>query len=150
MKKIWLAILTMALLLLTACSPQAAIYHNDEAIAAESDAYSLTKWTTTSDKLTLSGGGTIVGTLTLWSMDAAQETSVNIDTALTVEAGRAKLVYISPSGTVETLLERTPDAPGMDSVLTFTALPGTGRVKIVAENNTKLTLNLTFSDGELT
>ncbi len=151
MKRIGLSVLMMAVLVLTGCATRSsAAYFDEKAIAAQTDTYALTHWSTERDALTLSGGGVVAGTLTLWAMDAERETDVTIDASFAVAAGRAKLVFISPDGTVTTLLERTPNAPDSgDSVLTFTALSGMNRVKLVAENNTELTLRLAFSGGEV-
>lgn len=151
MKKIGLSVLMVAVLMLTGCATRSsAVYFDEKAIAAQNDTYVLTHWSTEREALTLTGWGVIAGALTLWSMNVEQETNVTIDTSFSVAAGRAKLVFIGPDGTVSTLLERTPNAPDSgDSVLTFTALPGMNRVKLVAENNTELTLRLAFSGGEV-
>ncbi|MGN0778568.1 MAG: hypothetical protein ACI4MJ_05425 [Aristaeellaceae bacterium] len=150
MKRILVSLLLVLCLTLCSCSaPQhAGIYQDNAAIARQGDSYTMTSYQHQAQSNALQC--TIkasTGMLTLWSMQADADTPVNVDCTLTVQAGRAKLVHIAPDGTVNTLLEVSPDAPVSTSTLHFTALSGNNRVKLVLAKDTTLDMSLTFDAG---
>ncbi len=151
MKRPLLVLALLGCLALCACtSPQARAYRDDDVIAQAEDVYNIHTWRSSVAEDTLDCAmNSAVGTLTVWRMDAADTASVRVACELTVRSGKAKLVHIAPDGTVATLLEVSPDAPVNASVLTFPALPGENRVKLVMAEGTSLDMTLHFDAGQL-
>lgn len=132
-------------------NPMLAAYDNDELIASTSNSYNLIGFTQVIDGQSYVGSvEKIEGMDTVWTYDADNDTSVSIEYLLSVESGKAKLVLISPDGTLSTIVEVTSEA-GMDEAVSesLSVVKGKNRIKLVAGENTKADLELSISEGTL-
>ena len=110
MKRMW-KIMTAAglsVVLLSGCvmNTGARVYDNERALAGDSNSYNLTNYSGSQSDQTVSGSAEkLEGMDTIWEFDTDEEKEVNISYSLTVTAGKAKLIYVSPDRTVTTLAE---------------------------------------------
>ena len=87
---------------------------------------------------------------TIWEFDADETEEVNISYSLTVTAGRAKLVYVSPDRTVTTLVECIADGKNEQSASeTIEVEEGENRIRLVGAEGTSLEYEFTADAGEV-
>lgn len=90
------------------------------------------------------------GMIRFWEMDADKEMAVNITYRLKVNAGKAKLVFIYPDDTIETIVECNGPSGDYDYVSVGLSLKkGLNRIKLVGGMGTTLEYEVMVSDGSL-
>ena len=84
------------------------------------------------------------GTGTLWQYDAPQAQTVTCTFSLSVEDGRAKLVWIEPDGQVGILAENNTTPT---QTVTIPISAGVHRIKLVGAEQAHVTVQLALSAG---
>ncbi len=118
---------------LTGCSIsefQKSIYNDDSKIVKQADSYSFKSriGSTTNEKSDIKFA-TFYGMDTLWSVEAKEETIVNLEYDLKIEKGDFKVILVSPDNKVSTLVYGTK-AGQQDLKLQ----KGSSRIKIVGRD----------------
>lgn len=128
----------------------AAIYQREEEIVRESDTYNLNKVDQKLEGNILSGSAELEGMDTIWKYETEVEEEVEITYLLKASQGKAKLVLIYPDKTIDTFVECTKDFE-MNGLVTkkLWVKPGLNRIKLVAQEDTKLAFELEIEVGEL-
>lgn len=137
--------------LLTGCSgnPMAALYDNESAIVSDSNSYNLDGLTQQIEDDTLEiTVEKMEGMDTIWSFEADYEAEISMTYRISLESGKLKLVLISPDGDLTTLAECSPDM-GLNGESIIPIEPGVNRIKVVTDEDTKFTLDLSIPEGEL-
>lgn len=155
MKRMW-KIMTAAglsVLLLSGCVMNigARVYDNEGALAGDSNSYNLTNYSGSQSDQTVSGSAEkLEGMDTIWEFDTDEEKEVNISYSLTVTAGKAKLIYVSPDRTVTTLIECIAgEESGQPISEIIKAEAGENRIRLVGAQDTSLEYEFTADMGEV-
>ena len=86
----------------------------------------------------------------IWEFDTDEEKEVNISYSLTVTAGKAKLIYVSPDRTVTTLTECIAgEENGKSASEIIKAETGENRIRLVGAEGTSLEYEFTADMGEV-
>ena len=150
MKKFMILILIYTLLL-TACSTNSitTLYGNEDEIASENNSYNLNEKEQTIKDQQYKGKIEFEGMDTLWTYDAKEDEDIDITYLITVISGKVKIVLITPDKTVSTIVENTSKSELNDyATNTLHIKKGMNRIKIVAEKNTDVELDITIPNGD--
>lgn len=155
MKRMW-KIMTAAglsVLLLSGCvmNTGARVYDNERALAGDSNSYNLTNYSGSQSDQTVSGSAEkLEGMDTIWEFDTDEEKEVNISYSLTVTAGKAKLIYVSPYRTVTTLAECIAGEENEKSLSESIEVKAReNRIRLVGAQDTSLEYEFTADMGEV-
>ena len=146
---LWIVLSLCLLLTLTGCSGNAGrdVYGDDAKIAGE-DRYQIGSFSGNVDSTSYSGTFlNASGSRSLWVYSASAPETHEIDCTLSLEKGRAKLVLVTPEGSVATLLEVSATSPVDTSVLTLEVPKGESVLKIVMDDVSEMTMALRFDGG---
>lgn len=122
------------------------MYDNDKAIKDTSNSYNLGEETQNIEGLNYLGTVEFEGMDTIWKYETTEKETLKISFSLNIEAGEAKLVYISPEGDIQTLVDKSTDSMIYQEI---ELEKGLNRIKVMAKNKAKLDLTLQVSSGEL-
>lgn len=142
---------TVVMILMSACSsnPMASVYNNDKKIASENNTFSLGDIEQEiSDKKLEAKIDKIEGMETIWSFISEEDMDIELSGEMSVASGKAKLVLILPDNTLVLLAEQDSTSDNTEISQTFSIKKGLNRIKVVAEKNTKLDLDISSTDGE--
>ena len=146
MKRTLLGAWALAALLLCSCAGPSpgAIYDDYTRIAAASNSYCLSDARQMVQGASYQGSMRFEGTGTLWQYDAPQAQTVTCTFSLSVEDGRAKLVWIEPDGQVGILAENNTTPT---QTVTIPISAGVHRIKLVGAEQAHVTVQLALSAG---
>lgn len=144
------AVILSAALLLSGCGGEdmAALYDNNDKIAAETNSFNLSGIKQVALKEHYSANiGKMEGMDTVWIYNAEEDERVDFTYLLKVYSGKAKLVLISPEGEILTIAEC--DEEMEEAVSTgFYVSKGKNRIKIVTGSETEFDVDLSASAGK--
>lgn len=138
-------ILLAAGVLLAGCVGGAEVYSDNEAIARDYDHSTAVLCLTNHDKNSATmTASSFEGMKNLWSYQAQEEEEITLTIQLHVEAGKAKVVLVTPDKEVKVLAEHDAAAENQDTPETVQAAvrKGKNRIRVVAEKGTKLDLSV--------
>ena len=156
-----LLVIILSVLLVAGCSLNngARVYDNEKMIVENFNTYNLVKSKQSmSDnhegiqffKYNTGSAEKMEGMGTVWEFMASEDTDVNLTYQITVSAGKAKLVLISPDDSLTILAEFTADVDmGHESTDTFKAMKGKNRIKLVGGKGTKIEYEITADKGDM-
>ena len=147
MKRMWKIVTAagLSVLLLPGCvmNTGARVYDNERALAGDSNSYNLTNYSSSQSNQT-------EGMDTIWEFDTDEEKEVNISYSLTVTAGKAKLIYVSPDRTVTTLAECIAGEENEKSLSESIEVKAReNRIRLVGAQDTSLEYEFTADMGEV-
>ena len=149
MKKRLTACTLLLVCLLMGCSGVANIYDDNSRIASDTNTFNLDAIEQEIQGTTFSASvERMEGMDTVWTMESAETTDIDIAYDITSYSGKVKLVLISPDGELTTLVECTSDTNSSDNT-TLSLQQGEYRIKLVAGENTKFDISLSVTDGTL-
>lgn len=151
MKKI-LSFCLVTILLLAGCSTGSknALYTDDKAIASDTNNFNLNKEEQKIEGQTFTGKVEFEGMDTIWVYEAKEDLELNIAYTLKLAKGIAKLVLISPDGTLTPIVEVSDKATELDQ-LAKSPLPlktGENRIKLVAKDKAEIEFEISIEEGE--
>ncbi len=152
MKK-FLCIIVAFVTLLSGCSISSVIsmnniYDNDEQIASENNSYNMFSQEQEVDGSVCKGTVELEGMDTLWSYESTEDIELEISVSLNVTAGKAKLVFIAPDGTLTEIFETTTEEDINEATLfTLPIEKGTNRIKLVAADEANIEYELNIEKG---
>lgn len=152
MKKIYLLTAFLLAFLLAGCkdNSMADIYNDDREIVRDGDTYGIDEIEQDLKESDFTAKiSKIEGMETIWTYEAVEDMELDIAYLVTVYSGKAKLVLIAPDDTLTIISEASPETKGTaltEDIISIKA--GKNRIKIVAEKNTKLDIQLTIPQGE--
>lgn len=88
---------------------------------------------------------TFKGIDTVWSKNFSQDAVITVDIALSISAGKAKIVHIDADGTVTTLVECTEEAKEKDETKSLSVKSGRNRLKLVILDGRDLNITVSVS-----
>ena len=136
MKKITF-ILVVVLLVSTGCSSSKirSIYNNDDKIASNSNSYNLSEDEQEIVGKRFSGKVEFEGMDTIWTYESEDDIEIEMTYLLKLKKGKAKLVLISPDGSLTNTIEVNKDSVLEDyAVNKLSIKKGLNRIKLVAAN----------------
>lgn len=150
MKRIAVSLVAAVTMLCSACSSSVdAVYNSNGKISGPSNTYNLNNDVQTIDGQDYEGVMEFGGMGTVWTYDASSEEEIDISYQLSVSEGDAKLVLISPDGTLTTLVENTSQSQQEEiEAVNVKIQKGENRIKLVATDQSKLELLLSAEVGE--
>lgn len=124
------------------------IYDDNSKIANESDSFGLDKSNETIETESYKGYVELSGSGTVWRYKSNEDFDLEITYNLSVNSGKAKIVLISPDGTVVTLVENTEKAimEGETSI-TLPIKKGDNRIKIIGYKKADIDIKLHIDEG---
>lgn len=148
-----LLVIILSVLLVAGCSLNngARVYDNEKMIVENFNTYNLVKSKQSMSDNHLTGSAEkMEGMGTVWEFTASEDTDVNLTYQITVSAGKAKLVLISPDDSLTTLAEFIADVDmEHESTDTFKAMKGKNRIKLVGGKGTKIEYEITADKGDM-
>lgn len=149
MKKLLVGLVVVGLSF-TACGTNtiAAIYDNDSRIASQGNSFSYyadVKQTIDDNQYKSSVHG-MDGMDTVWTLDAEDDTEVEIDFNIQHQSGEMKLVLISPDGETENIIECTEET-SVEGSPVYELKKGENRIKVVSKDKAEFDLNLSINQG---
>lgn len=146
MKRLSMLICLLVALLLCGCSGSSAsaLYDDYTHIAAAGNSYNLSDARQIAQGATYQGSMRFEGTGTLWQYEATQAETITCTFSLSVDQGRAKLVWIDPDGQVGILAENNATRT---QTITFPVSVGVNRIKLVGADQAEVTVQLALSAG---
>lgn len=145
-----LSVALVAICLMTGCvsNPTVVDYDNDKKIASDTNTFNLVNYEQTiEDRHFIASVEKMEGMDTIWSFDAAEDTTLDITYSLKVFSGKMKLVMINHKG--EALVVAECDTEMTEPIQkTLNIQSGNNRIKIVADENTKFDIDICIPEGE--
>lgn len=138
-------------LLLSACSSNsmASTYKDDKKIASETNTFNMGDIEQeVSENRIEAKIDMIEGMETIWSFTAEDDMGIELSGEMAVQSGKAKLVLILPDSTLTVLAEKDSATESNEITQTLSVKKGLNRIKIVAEKNTKVDLEISSTGGE--
>ena len=150
MKRIAVSLMAAVTMLCSACASSVdAVYNSHVKISGPSNTYNLNNDVQTIDDQDYEGVMEFGGMGTVWTYDASAEEEIDISYQLSVSEGDAKLVMISPDGTLTILVENTSQSQQEEiEAVNVKIQKGENRIKLVATDQSKLELLLSAEVGE--
>lgn len=149
MKKVIICVVIV--MLFSACSnnPMNSLYTNDKKISSDSNSYNLNDETQNIEGQKYSGSYEFEGMDTLWKYEVERDCEIDISYLLTVTKGKAKLVLISPDGTLTTITENVDNSKqnGLDNI-SLSLQKGENRIKLIAANKAHIEIEVQINEGE--
>lgn len=137
---------------ITACAsnPMVDIYDDESKIADHSNSYNLINCEQRIEEQNYKCSiEKFEGMDTVWTYDAAEDVSAELSYFVSVYNGKMKLVLIAPDNSLTTIAEITPETKLEDSLNdTINLKKGKNKIKVVAEKDTKLDIELSIPMGE--
>lgn len=150
MKKI-LILCMVGILFLTACSfnTMNALYGDNKKIASTSNTYNLNSNEQEINQQTFTGNIEFEGMETIWEYEAKEDAQLEIEYLLSLTQGAAKLVLISPDGTVTPIVENTNKSEVKELARSPLGIKrGNNRIKLVAKNKANIRFEVHIEEGE--
>lgn len=149
-----IAFCTLFVLLCSGCSNKKgnSIYHDTTQLTSLTNAYSIDEQQQKQDCKDGSLFCSVVfdGMDTLWDFNAEKDCTVDAYFRLEVTKGKAKLILITADGNIKTIVEKTEKSRQSDlTKMNLELLEGYNRIKLVAEENSQINLELQMEQGEL-
>lgn len=152
MKKGNLIITIIVTMMLAGCSANsmASIYNDNDKIASNSNSFNLDLNEQFIDGDKFSGSvKKFEGMDTIWSYEANEDMTIDMDYLLNVKSGKVKLVLINPDNSVTDLIERSSEASIDDYATNSLGLKkGLNRIKMVGGKDTSVDFEITILKGE--
>ncbi len=148
MRKMMAGILLVAVLLSGCSNIMADIYDNENKIVSDTNSFNLN-----GIEQEIEGNNynasieRMEGMDTIWTLDAEEETTIEIAHDITLHNGKVKVVLISSDGELTTLAECVSDKDNSSDTTSLSLPQGEYRIKIIAGENTKFDISLSITDG---
>lgn len=126
------------------------IYMQDDKLTNEGDSYSLHKQEQCVEGQVYTGQLEFEGMDTLWDYEAKEDMEVEVSYCLSVNQGKAKLVYIDPNNQMSVIVENK-DRVKTDHLenIVLPIKQGRNRIKLVAMDKAQIDLKVKVSAGDL-
>lgn len=125
-------------------------YSKDSEIASDNNSFNLNTSEQALDETGYTGKLEFEGMDTVWKYDADKDTEVEIGYLLSVDEGKAKLVLISPTGKIQTIVENIEATKQKElQTIKIKVEKGINRIKLVAADKAKIEMKLQASQGKL-
>ncbi|MGF7059655.1 hypothetical protein [Brassicibacter mesophilus] len=125
-------------------------YSNDSKISSDANSFNLNSEEQLIDGQEYIGKLEFEGMDTIWRYNAESDMDIKLSCLLSVNKGKAKLVFINSAGELETLAESKDNIVQNDmETITVSLKKGENRIKIVASNKAQIELKLNVDVGEL-
>lgn len=137
-------------LVLTGCSSGkiSSIYNDDKEIASVNNSYNLNDSEQQIDNQKFTGTVEFEGMDTIWKFDSENDVEIDMTYLLKISQGKAKLVLISPDGTLTTLIETNKDSEVEDyAVNTLFIKEGVNKIKLVAADKANIEFDINIDYG---
>lgn len=153
-KKIQLLTLLWTILLLSsgcAANTGARVYNNEELIKEDYNTFNLINSSQSIEENRLSGSADVMeGMGTIWKFETKEAVQVTITYEIHVSSGKAKLVLISPKGTLTAIDEFTPESDNQqETTALIQAAEGENRIKLIGGKNTKISFEFSADKGNI-